>query len=466
MSTVELSFYPGEKEKSTGAGGIRHFSSKVLFTNVCWFVRVRWFVVLLFLLVGGIHFIDPLWLRQNGFIPPGFWPFVMAGVLSGANIVFTIHLRKLKTGNDYGVRISLWAQIFLDLVIVTVFVHYAGSINTFVSFLYIFHIAMACIFFKPFGSLLVTISSSLFYAAVVTAERCGILRYHSIVVYPFDQRTLPVLTVIFKAGSAVFIWLVTWYLVSSLSRVIRKQEDNILRINEKLTLANRNSAMRVLVTTHELKTPFSDIETLINRLKYSQWSDIPSSARNVINSIAQKSKTMRERIGEILMLGNLRLQMLDAEEGASADIAEVIQRLVEAIKENALERGITVINRVTSCYVFGTNEHLWIMFSNLITNALVYSKKGSSVVISMKEYTDYIAVSVKDEGIGITKKAIPHIFDEYFRAEEGREVNSSSTGLGLSIVREIAKNYNYGIRVISEAGKGTLFEIRISKRKD
>ena len=70
-----------------------------------------------------------------------------------------------------------------------------------------------------------------------------------------------------------------------------------------------------------------------------------------------------------------------------------------------------------------------------------------------------IHVRVRDHGIGIREDALPHIFDEYFRTNEAARFNRLSTGLGLAIVKVIAQNFALGIRVNSELGKGTEFEV-------
>jgi signal transduction histidine kinase len=69
--------------------------------------------------------------------------------------------------------------------------------------------------------------------------------------------------------------------------------------------------------------------------------------------------------------------------------------------------------------------------------------------------------SVSDRGIGIKEEALPHIFEEYYRTKDAAHHNPDSTGLGLSIVREIARSCGWTIRVQSEVGQGTTFQVFI-----
>jgi signal transduction histidine kinase len=72
---------------------------------------------------------------------------------------------------------------------------------------------------------------------------------------------------------------------------------------------------------------------------------------------------------------------------------------------------------------------------------------------------------VQDRGIGIKEEALPHIFEEYYRTKEAARFNRHSTGLGLSIVKEIAQNLDLRIRVESEAGEGTIFRVYLPEEK-
>ena len=103
------------------------------------------------------------------------------------------------------------------------------------------------------------------------------------------------------------------------------------------------------------------------------------------------------------------------------------------------------------------DETLYIrMISNLISNAVFYGKEKGHVWISLREEDDRIVGSVKDDGIGISREDLPHIWERFYRADSARSEGNHS-GLGLPLVRWIVEAHGGKIRAQSEPGKGSAF---------
>jgi two-component system phosphate regulon sensor histidine kinase PhoR len=115
----------------------------------------------------------------------------------------------------------------------------------------------------------------------------------------------------------------------------------------------------------------------------------------------------------------------------------------------------------SGCTVVGDREQLAILLANLVSNAIAYSEEGSQIEVGCGCDEQAMRLSVRDHGIGIREDALPHIFEEYYRTNEASRFNRLSTGLGLAIVREIADRFGFTIRVTSEIGKGTEFQVSI-----
>ncbi|MDP6380600.1 MAG: hypothetical protein QF662_04565, partial [Phycisphaerae bacterium] len=177
-----------------------------LIRNVVWFCRFRWMVVTIFVLFGVLSLFPDLLLAKLGMRGYTAWPFITAAVLVLANIAFLSHARALmRSATSYGARVNLWIQIVLDLMVLTVVVHFVGSLDTFVPFAYLFHIVLACIFFSRPQSLLVTLIACAMYSACVWAERAGVIPLAGIHADALQQARIAGIAAMLNVASAVAI---------------------------------------------------------------------------------------------------------------------------------------------------------------------------------------------------------------------------------------------------------------------
>jgi len=466
MGTYEITPV-GEDSGLQPQSEVEQFGGIVLLSNARWFTKVRWIVISVFILIGLVGSLIPVRVRSMGLNIPYFGLFYLAGVMIAANIIFILLTRRLNEKSPRNaIKQNIWIQITADLLIVTVLVHLVGSTDTFIAFTYLFHIALACIFFPPRGSLFVTSLASVFYLALIALEVSGIWPPTTVLIERMPLiREDPSLGVMF-AVSAVFVWGILWYFISTLSKAVRTRDRKLSIANEQLTQADQERTRQVLVTTHELKSPFSGIETNIQVLKLQSWSETPDSVRAIINKIEDRARTLRERISEILMLGDLKSYTVSEKEPSVVNMKELIEDILGFVKEKANSMNVTIDTKLSSLTLTGNKQHLYILFSNLITNAIMYSYEGGIVRVLMNDEGESINIRIIDSGIGIREDAIPHIFDEYYRTKEGAKHNKTSTGLGLSMVKEIVQKYGMRLKVISKLGNGTTFEVMIPKKKE
>ncbi len=147
-----------------------------LLRNARWFTLIRWAIIAAFSIAALIQGAWPKLCAVVGVCLPGFPLLMMAEVLAVTNLFYILVLRRYTEATPRKkLLLNLWLQILLDLAVLTVLVHLSGSLTTFVSLAYIFHIVLACIFFAPPYSLLVTLLSSLLFLSVVALELMGVL---------------------------------------------------------------------------------------------------------------------------------------------------------------------------------------------------------------------------------------------------------------------------------------------------
>jgi signal transduction histidine kinase len=101
------------------------------------------------------------------------------------------------------------------------------------------------------------------------------------------------------------------------------------------------------------------------------------------------------------------------------------------------------------------------LLENLVSNAVKYTRQGGVSVAFAGGAGGDVRIEVHDTGIGIPEKYRTRLFDEFFRAENAKEVEEIGTGLGLTIVREIAEKHGGRVEVESVPGKGSTFTVHL-----
>jgi len=459
--TLEPTDDAGEVPDSAYRAGL---GSRALYQTALWFVRVRWIIVCFCALAAVVCSLAPGVLHVFGVVPPIAWPWALTAILTLANVMFDRMVGKLSgLAPRRAIEANIRLQTAVDLAAVTVLVYLAGSTAAFVPFFYLFHITASSVALPRRNSLAVTLTATSLYLGCVALEIAGILPPAGVMKNrlcacqndPFVRTLLAV--------SAVFIWMVVWYLLSTLAKAIRRRDRRLEDANARILKAEEEQNRQVLRTTHDLKVPFTGIESSIQALRMQYWDDMPEGARQVIERIERRAARLRGRMKDILLVGEIRSQAGQRQTPPAADLREVVREVIENSTALAASRHVTVSSNVPAVSVAVDRRHLAILTGNLVSNAISYSHEAGTVLVSADEVEDAIMFSVADRGIGIGPDDLPHIFNDYYRTEEAAEINKMSTGLGLAIVKELADRWHLRIEVTSETGKGTTFRVELPK---
>ena len=217
--------------------------------------------------------------------------------------------------------------------------------------------------------------------------------------------------------------------------------------------------------THEFKTPISTISLACEAMSDSDMvSDLPSSTKPFIKMISDENKRLSILVERILQSatldrGELRIHQEDVL------LNEVIYEVVENAKFRITgsEGNIHVEIPSELITVKGDKMHITNVISNLIDNAIKYSKEAPKVSVLLKKEDNQIELTVSDEGIGIKKEHLNKIFDKLYRVPTGNIHNVKGFGLGLSYVKAIVDLHNWQIHVKSKPEHGSEFTIIIKQ---
>lgn len=206
--------------------------------------------------------------------------------------------------------------------------------------------------------------------------------------------------------------------------------------------------------SHELRTPVSVISAQCQFTLENE--DSPEEYVEALELIGRQSKKMSRVINEMLAFSRI-------ERGAGEVPKEKINlsQCVSSVCEDMeliQEKNITLTSFIEpDININGNYELLTRMVINLISNAYRYGKENGKIEVRLNKIDSGIALSVKDNGVGIDKNSIDKIWNRFYREDSSR--NDGSTGLGLSFVKEIAEIHGAKVKVESEKGIGSEFSI-------
>lgn len=215
--------------------------------------------------------------------------------------------------------------------------------------------------------------------------------------------------------------------------------------------------------THEFKTPISTISLACEALndKDMMHSDT-TEAKPFVKMIADENKRLEVLVETILQSavidrGELKLRK------EQLNLNEILEQIVGNARFRVTNRnGIIDLNLPTEkVMILGDRVHVTNIISNLIDNAIKYSKDSPKVHITLKKENNRYNLTVADEGIGISKEYISKIFDKLYRVPTGNVHNVKGFGLGLSYVKAIVQLNNWSINVKSKINEGSSFTLFI-----
>ena len=211
--------------------------------------------------------------------------------------------------------------------------------------------------------------------------------------------------------------------------------------------------------SHELRTPLSILRGYIETLL-----DNPKTSREELARILQIMERHSKRLG-LLVDDLLSLAQLESS-GASLEISEVqLSELFESVLRDWKERLAgkqlrLIVDLPTDMPPIRADEtRLQEVLSNLLENAVKYSRENGEIRLRAAQYGPEIALSVTDNGIGISKADLPRIFERFYRADKARSRELGGTGLGLAIVKHITQLHGGRVEAESEPGRGTTVRV-------
>ncbi len=218
--------------------------------------------------------------------------------------------------------------------------------------------------------------------------------------------------------------------------------------------------------SHELRTPLTSMKSYIEALVDGAWKD-PNVAPNFLKVTQEETDRMMRMINDLLNLSRMDLgtARLDKEYVNLNELFNHILDRFDMILKNGekSEKNYTIKRDFTrrDIWVEVDTDKIQQVLDNIMNNAIKYSPDGGVITCRLVETHNHVIMSITDQGLGIPKEAISHVFDRFYRVDKARSRAQGGTGLGLAISKEVVQMHGGRIWVESREGEGSTFYISL-----
>ncbi len=231
-------------------------------------------------------------------------------------------------------------------------------------------------------------------------------------------------------------------------------------LNQKKLASIKNDFINNM--THELKTPVSTISLALEIINDKTLKNTPEKTERYLSIINQENQRLGSQIEKVLNLA--KLEKGDVELHIEAlDLQEIIPEVLKNLSVQLEAKNVEVAfhRHQGQFWVMADKVHLTNIVFNLIDNAIKYADNLPRIEISLRKMSDYVELSVKDNGLGIAKEHLNKIFDKFYRVSQGDLHDTKGYGLGLSYVKHLLELHGGSIHVHSKLGEGTEFIVNL-----
>lgn len=251
-------------------------------------------------------------------------------------------------------------------------------------------------------------------------------------------------------------------LYTNLENKVKERTAQLAEANDLLALKNKELDDFTYIVSHDLKEPLRGVKAFTKLLMEEYSGKVDKEGKEYLKTISESSSRMTNLIEDLLNLSRIgRIRNIEPDVDLNALLSDVKKNLAYSLEEKKVDLKVSKDFPKVTCDRIRISE----VFSNLISNAIKYSKKGVKPVIEIgySDKGDTYEFSVQDNGIGIEKQYHDKVF-QIFQRLHAKGSEYEGTGAGLTIVKKIIENHNGKIWVESDAGEGSAFYFTLPKK--
>jgi len=216
--------------------------------------------------------------------------------------------------------------------------------------------------------------------------------------------------------------------------------------------------------SHEFRTPITLSLGPLDQMLKERYGDVPDAIRNQLLVVQRNQERLLGLINQILDLSKLEAGSMQLKAAPMLDMNRFVEeRIVQfhpVAEKEGIELRVSLDPQVNRAELFIDGEMFDKLLSNLLSNAFKFTRQGY-VEVATEVHGGTFRLGVSDTGMGIKQDQLPHIFDRFRQADGSESREHAGTGLGLALIKEIARLHGGDVAVRSQYGKGSRFQVLI-----
>ncbi len=275
-------------------------------------------------------------------------------------------------------------------------------------------------------------------------------------VWVSNERTLSI-EVLPSFWETFWAYLIYILLFAGLIFLIVKILFTFYRLRANVTLEKKMSEMKLRFFTdisHEIRTPLTMITAPVDYMLND--SKTPIDIKKHLKTISQNTNRMLRLVNQILDFRKIQFHHLKVHQ---VEMGHFLEEICDNFSEIADEQHIKFrfTNKASTDKIWGDPDCLEKIIMNLLSNAFKFTAPGKSIEVCLLSDEKFVSVEVRDQGCGISKEKQKNLFVRFASFNEDK--SKPSTGIGLSMVKDLADKHSAKISVMSEEGRGSVFTV-------
>ncbi|HEY42300.1 MAG TPA: HAMP domain-containing histidine kinase [Dehalococcoidia bacterium] len=413
--------------------------------------------------------------------------YLICPVIALYNVVFYFQLRAIAGGEPgtivHKARMYGNVHIFLDLIALTVLLHFTGGIENPLVFFYVFHIVLASIALHFRVVYVVATGALMMVGLLVGLEYAKVIPHVNLEGFAAPtlyQDGVYILAVLLALAAILYG---TTYMATAISGELRKRQRQVVQLGEELLAEKKDELEQVSrekaelteekdrflqflsIAAHDLKAPLTAIQGFLWVMVGGYAGELTDKQKNMLERSSKRITELLNLISDLLDIPRIETGQI-LTEMKDVSLKQILRNCLQEQRKVAKEKGLKLTVEIPEQLqrIRGSGPRLQQVITNLVDNAIQYTPEGT-ITVSVKERRDDIQVEIRDTGIGIPEEDMPHLFDDFFRASN---VEVKGTGLGLSISKRIIEAHNGEIWCESpcpETSQGSRFTFTLPKMR-